>query len=70
MTGATDHLKRSCPQKEEMERVVAVARKDGDMGADEDAYHEKLRTEDKVRKGRPGREGQPLKKKPKVVNFK
>jgi hypothetical protein len=71
MKGATDHLKRKCLQKEAIERAIVVARKEGAItGGDEDAYHEKLRDENRqkqdsvVLRAKP-----PLKKKPKVVNF-
>lgn len=53
-----------------MERGVAVARKDGEItGADEDAYHEKLRDERLRKMARP-RQLEPVKKKPKIVNFR
>lgn len=67
LTGATDHLKRKCPQKEDIERGVVVARKEGEVtGADEDAYIEKIREES--RKQKPST-APPVKKKPKVVKF-
>lgn len=67
MTGATDHLKRKCPQKEDIERGAVVARKEGEItGADEDAYIEKIRSEN--RKSTPSSKP-PVKKKPKIVKF-
>lgn len=54
-----------------MERGVAVARKDGEItGADEDAYHEKLRDDERSRKMARPRQLEPVKKKPKIVNFR
>jgi zinc finger CCHC domain-containing protein 9 len=71
--GATDHLKRQCPQKEAIERGAVVARNPhATDGADEDAYHEKLRAElQSTRKAGPPLTVPPgtKKKKPKVVNF-
>ena len=67
LAGATDHLKRKCPQKEEFERTIVVARKEGQVtGGDEDAYHEKLREQVE---SRSRASMQPLKKKPKIVKF-
>ena len=69
MTGATDHLKRQCPQKEAIERGAVVALKDGAVsGADEDAYHEKLRAEITKSRAAPSTTS-PAKKKPKIVKF-
>ena len=46
-----------------------MARKDGETtGADEDAYHEKLREENTKQKTAVVKSG-PVKKKPKVVKF-
>ena len=70
MTGATDHLKRQCPQKEAIERGAVIARKEGAVsGADEDAYHEKLRAEIAKAKVTPSTTMTPVKKKPKIVKF-
>jgi hypothetical protein len=67
LTGATDHLKRKCPQKEDIERGAAVARREGEItGADEDAYIERIRAETGKRK--PSIQP-PVKKKPKIVKF-
>lgn len=69
MIGATDHLKRQCPQKEAIEMGVVVAREEGAVsGADEDAYHEKLRAEMTKVKVAPSTTT-PVKKKPKIVKF-
>jgi hypothetical protein len=66
--GGTDHLKKKCPQKEDIERGAVVARKAGDItGADEDAYHEMIRNEGKRKV--PPMTSIPVKKKPKVVKF-
>jgi hypothetical protein len=60
-------MKKKCPQKEDIERGVVVARKEGEVtGADEDAYHEMLRDESKRKLPSMSK---PVKKKPKVVNF-
>jgi hypothetical protein len=60
-------LKKQCPQKEDIERGAVISRKEGETtGADEDAYHELLRQENK-RKNPPT--STPIKKRPKVVNF-
>jgi len=70
LTGDTDHLKRQCPQKEAIERGVVVSRKDGAVsGADEDAYHEKLRAEITKARAAPSTMTWPVKKKPKIVMF-
>ena len=70
MTGATDHLKRKCPQKEAIERGVVVAREEGSItGADEDAYHERLREENRRIEKPASVPTAPVKKKPKVVKF-
>jgi hypothetical protein len=62
-------MKRKCPQKEAIERGAVVARKDGETtGADEDAYHEKLREENTKPKTTAVKSGS-VKKKPKVVKF-
>ena len=69
LTGATDHLRRKCPQKEAIERGAVAARNpDATTGADEDIYHEKLRAELLQSKNvaRPTVQG---KRKPKVVSF-
>jgi hypothetical protein len=73
MTCATDHVQRQCPQKEEMEHVVVVARNAGDrndVGGDEDPYHEKVREEERQRLLAAKQSSQAVRKKPKVVNFK
>jgi hypothetical protein len=70
LPGATDHLKRQCPQKEAIERGAVVARREGDMsGADEDVYHEKLRAEIAKAKAAPSTTITRVKKKPKIVKF-
>jgi len=67
ITGATDHLKKKCPQKEEIERGAVVAWKEGDVtGADEDVFHEMMRHESKRKAPSTST---PVKKKPKVVKF-
>ena len=67
LTGATDHLKRKCPLKEDIERGAAVARKEGEItGADEDAYIERIRLENQKL---PSVTKSPIKKKPKIVKF-
>jgi hypothetical protein len=70
MAGGTDHLKRKCPQKEEIERGAVVARTEGAVtGADEDVYHEKLR-EEMSRPTKPmSVKPTSVKKKPKIVKF-
>jgi len=69
LTGATDHLKRKCPQKEAIERGAVAARNpDATTGADEDVYHEKLRAE-LLQAKNVSRPTVQKKRKPKVVNF-
>jgi 3-methyladenine DNA glycosylase Tag len=60
-------MKKKCPQKEAIERGIVVARKqDATTGADEDAYHEKLREE--IKKAGFGM-ATIAKKRRKIVNF-
>jgi hypothetical protein len=71
MTGATDHLKSKCPQKEAIEQGAVVARKENETaGADEDAYHEKLRFEESQRRAKLADvKLSAIKKRPKIVKF-
>lgn len=70
LTGATDHLKSKCPQKEAIERGAVAARNpDSTTGADEDVYHEKLRAEFSAATKNISRPKVAPKKRPKVVNF-
>jgi len=68
LTGATDHLKRKCPQKEAIEQGAVAARNpNATTGADEDVYHERLRAE--LLQKNVARPTVVPKRKPKVVTF-
>ena len=71
MIGATDHFKKKCPQKEAIAQAPVVARRENEAtGADEDAYHEKLREEQKQRLTKLIETRMlATKKKPKIVKF-
>jgi hypothetical protein len=69
LTGATDHLKHKCPQKEAIERGAVAARNpNATTGADENVYHEKLRAE-LLQLKKVARPTVQEKRKPKVVSF-
>jgi zinc finger CCHC domain-containing protein 9 len=68
IAGATDHLKKQCPQKDELEKAIATVGRVGVDNPDEDGYHEKLRGE-VTKKRRSAKDFPPRKKKPKVVVF-